>query len=48
MKAVKNEREMRGMRECHIRDCAALIKYFAWLEDELKKGTEITEYTGAE
>lgn len=34
-KAVKNEVELEGMRQCHIRDGAALIQYFAWLEDQL-------------
>ncbi|KAK2000504.1 metallopeptidase family M24 [Colletotrichum falcatum] len=34
-KAVKNKAEMAGMRACHIRDGAALIEYFAWLEDQL-------------
>lgn len=34
-KAVKNETEMSGMRACHVRDGAALIEYFAWLEDQL-------------
>ncbi|KAK1240350.1 hypothetical protein MKX08_007792 [Trichoderma sp. CBMAI-0020] len=34
-KAVKNETEMEGMRACHVRDGAALIQYFAWLEDQL-------------
>lgn len=34
-KAVKTEAEMAGMRACHIRDGAALIQYFAWLEDQL-------------
>ncbi|KAH6604100.1 hypothetical protein Trco_007546 [Trichoderma cornu-damae] len=34
-KAIKNEAEMEGMRACHIRDGAALIEYFAWLEDQL-------------
>ncbi|KAF3060068.1 putative Xaa-Pro aminopeptidase P [Daldinia childiae] len=40
-KAVKNESELEGMRACHIRDGAALIEYFAWLEDQLiaKKAT---------
>jgi len=32
---------MGGMRACHVRDGAALIEYFAWLEDQLvnKKAT---------
>ncbi|KAI1151183.1 aminopeptidase-like protein [Nemania diffusa] len=34
-KAIKNETELQGMRACHIRDAAALIEYFAWLEDQL-------------
>lgn len=34
-KAIKNETELEGMRACHIRDGAALIEYFAWLENEL-------------
>ncbi|KAI1375761.1 aminopeptidase-like protein [Hypoxylon crocopeplum] len=40
-KAVKNETELEGMRACHVRDGAALIEFFAWLEDELvaKKAT---------
>jgi Xaa-Pro aminopeptidase len=41
VKAIKNETELEGMRSCHIRDGAALIEYFAWLENELtvKKST---------
>ncbi|KAI1412972.1 aminopeptidase-like protein [Hypoxylon sp. FL1857] len=40
-KAVKNETELEGMRQCHIRDGAALIEFFAWLEHQLieKKAT---------
>ncbi|KAK3692695.1 peptidase M24, structural domain-containing protein [Podospora appendiculata] len=34
-KAVKNGTELEGMRNCHIRDGAALIEFFAWLEDQL-------------
>jgi Xaa-Pro aminopeptidase len=48
-KALKNETELEGMRACHIRDGAALIEYFAWLEDQLvvKKAT-IDEVEGAD
>ncbi|KAH8889541.1 Creatinase/aminopeptidase [Thozetella sp. PMI_491] len=40
-KAAKNDVEQEGARQCHIRDGAALIQYFAWLEDQLvnKKAT---------
>ncbi|KAG7290992.1 hypothetical protein NEMBOFW57_000999 [Staphylotrichum longicolle] len=34
-KAVKNDTELEGMRQCHMRDGAALIQFFAWLEDQL-------------
>lgn len=34
-KAIKNDTELKGMRQCHIRDGAALIQYFSWLEDQL-------------
>ncbi|KAI9669602.1 MAG: hypothetical protein M1831_007298 [Alyxoria varia] len=48
-KAIKNETELKGMRECHIRDGAALIEYFAWLEDQLiNKGVKLDEVQGAD
>ena len=34
-KAIKNTVELDGMRDCHIRDGAALTEYFAWLEHQL-------------
>ncbi|KAH8781297.1 metallopeptidase family M24 [Diaporthe sp. PMI_573] len=48
-KAVKNETELEGMRQCHIRDGAALTAYFAWLEDQLvnRKAT-LDEVTAAD
>ncbi|KAF2404139.1 putative Xaa-pro aminopeptidase P [Trichodelitschia bisporula] len=47
-KAVKNETEVAGMKACHIRDGAALIEYFAWLEDQLAKGVELDEVDAAD
>ncbi|ORX77197.1 putative Xaa-Pro aminopeptidase P [Basidiobolus meristosporus CBS 931.73] len=49
-KSIKNETELEGMRQCHLRDSAALISYFAWLEDELvnKGNTNISEVDGAD
>lgn len=43
-KAIKNSVEINGARNCQIRDGAALIKYFAWLENELKNGKEYSDY----
>ncbi|KAI8376680.1 hypothetical protein EDC96DRAFT_551369 [Choanephora cucurbitarum] len=47
-KAIKNERELRGMRECHVRDGAALVHYFAWLEKNLKAGQVLDEVEAAD
>lgn len=48
-KAVKNPVELEGMRQCHIRDGAALIEYFAWLEHELvEKRASLDEVQAAD
>lgn len=48
-KAVKNEVEISGFKQCHIRDGAALCRYFAWLETELTAGNfNIDEVDGAD
>ncbi|KAI1268617.1 aminopeptidase-like protein [Xylariaceae sp. FL1019] len=48
-KAIKNATELEGMRQCHIRDGAALIEYFAWLEDQLvAKGAKVDEVEAAD
>lgn len=45
-KGIKNKVEIAGARECQIRDGAALIRYFAWLENELKNGRTYSDYDG--
>ena len=47
-KAIKNETELEGFRKSHIRDGAALARYFSWLEEQLNKGVEINESQGAD
>lgn len=48
-KAVKNAFELEGMRQCHIRDGAALIEFFAWLEEELiHKHSKLDEVQAAD
>ncbi|ORX90124.1 Creatinase/aminopeptidase [Basidiobolus meristosporus CBS 931.73] len=49
-KSIKNETELAGMRQCHLRDAAALVSYFAWLEDELvnQGNSNISEADGAD
>lgn len=34
---------MQGFRQSHIRDGAALVRYFAWLEEQLDAGKELSE-----
>ncbi|ORZ12899.1 Creatinase/aminopeptidase [Lobosporangium transversale] len=47
-KAIKNKTELEGMRQCHLRDAAAVIRYFAWLEKQLEQGVILDEADGAE
>jgi len=48
-KSAKNETELEGMRQCHIRDGAALIEFFAWLEEQLiKKNSKLNEVQAGE
>lgn len=48
-KAIKNETELEGMKACQIRDGAALIEFFAWLENQLtKKNLAIDEVQAAQ
>ncbi|KAJ7931330.1 peptidase M24, structural domain-containing protein [Mycena leptocephala] len=48
MKAIKNETELEGFRQSHIRDGAALARYFAWLEEQLVAGVELNESQAAD
>ncbi|CAF0783175.1 unnamed protein product [Brachionus calyciflorus] len=47
LKARKNDVELKNLRKCHIRDSVARIRHMYWLENELEKGTVITEKTSA-
>jgi Xaa-Pro aminopeptidase len=48
MKACKNKIQQEGMRRANIRDCAAIMKYFAFLEEELKTQDHgLDEFKGA-
>ncbi len=53
MKAIKNESEINGMRNCHVRDGAAVTACLAWLEEAVhlsvsEGGEPLTEYTVCE
>eukprot|EP00871_Galdieria_phlegrea_P004242 jgi/Galph1/4819/GphlegSOOS_G3442.1 len=47
MKAVKNEAEIQGMKEAHIRDGVSLVYFLSWLETEAISN-EVSEYEAAE
>ncbi|KAG2236006.1 hypothetical protein INT48_004336, partial [Thamnidium elegans] len=47
-KAIKTPEELSGMRACHLRDGAALIHYFAWLEQKLLSGEKLDEVDAAD
>jgi Xaa-Pro aminopeptidase len=47
MKARKNDTEVQGFRDCHVRDGVALVRYFSWLERELKGEKQWREYEAA-
>ncbi|MEP2139264.1 MAG: M24 family metallopeptidase, partial [Erythrobacter sp.] len=49
-KACKNEAEIAGAREAHLRDAAAMVQFLAWFDTEAPKGalTEIDAVTALE
>ncbi|PWA90217.1 metallopeptidase M24 family protein [Artemisia annua] len=42
-KAVKNDAELEGMRNSHLRDAAALTEFWSWLEEEMNNNVVLTE-----
>lgn len=47
MKSVKNEVEAEGMKKCHVRDGAAIVRYLHWLEQNVDL-INITELSGGQ
>lgn len=48
MKAIKNDVEVRGMINSHVRDGVALVRYFSWLQEQVKNKVTVTEISGAD
>jgi Xaa-Pro aminopeptidase len=44
MKAIKNDVELQGMRNCHLRDGAAVVEFLCGLEKKIVNGVKVTEY----
>lgn len=42
-KAAKNATEIAGMKACHIRDGAAMVKFLCWLDQQVAKQTPLDE-----
>ena len=47
-KAVKNDAEMAGMVEAHLRDGAAMAEFWCWMEKEIASGRTVDEYEAGE
>jgi Xaa-Pro aminopeptidase len=45
---VRNATELEGFEQSHIQDGAALARYFAWLEKQLKNDVVLNESQGAD
>ncbi|CAF0952711.1 unnamed protein product [Adineta steineri] len=48
LKAVKNDCEIQGMKQAHIKDGVALCSYLHWLEENIGKIDDLSECSGAE
>lgn len=44
MKALKNEAEVGGFRKAYLRDGAAMVRWFAWLDEKMAKGEPVSEW----
>ena len=47
-KACKNDMEIQGMKNCHLRDAVAECTFLAWLDEEINNGTLHNERTLAD
>lgn len=45
LKCIRNETEIRNLREVHIRDACAQVEAFTELERQMSEGYEVTEWT---
>lgn len=47
MKVVKNDVEASGLREAHVKDGVALVRFFQWLEEKVDVDN-VTEISAAD
>ncbi|KAF8532523.1 hypothetical protein JB92DRAFT_3080697 [Gautieria morchelliformis] len=43
-KAIKNAAELAGFESAYLRDGASMVRWYAWLDEKIAHGYEITEY----
>lgn len=48
LKSIKNETELKGAHNAHLRDGRALVQFFAWLENEIIAKTELVDEVDAD
>lgn len=48
LKSIKNETEIKNLKEIHLEDGAALTKFIFWTKKQVKEGKQITEADAAE
>ncbi|KAM3955127.1 aminopeptidase P isoform 2-T2 [Aphomia sociella] len=48
MKLVKNEVELEGFRQCHIRDGIAVVRFLKWLQDQIDENQFLSEIQAAD
>ncbi|KAG9050599.1 hypothetical protein FS837_004124 [Tulasnella sp. UAMH 9824] len=44
LKALKTETEIQGFREAYLRDGAAMVRWFAWLDEKMAQGEPPSEF----
>ncbi|KAI8431431.1 hypothetical protein MSG28_015950 [Choristoneura fumiferana] len=47
-KLIKNDVELEGFRNCHVRDGIAVTRFFRWLHHQLDAGVAVTETQAAD
>ncbi|TCD61176.1 hypothetical protein EIP91_008820 [Steccherinum ochraceum] len=47
-KSIKNPTEIQGFRDSHTRDGSALVRYFAWLDEQLQNQVDLDECQAAD
>jgi Xaa-Pro aminopeptidase len=47
-KAIKNDIEIRGFRNAYLRDGAAMVRFFAWLDEKMRNNEPVTEWGAAQ